>query len=74
MSSLFNPQAIHSGFFLRSAIFLNSHFLPSKVSNFPEREDYPLTIILIAYMAKIIPTIPGNIPTTPKLEHPPKLT
>ena len=69
---------MHSGFFPRSFIFRNWHDLASYVSKccstllvptlYPM---LPLSIIFTAYVANIIPTHPGNIPTTPTVEHPP---
>jgi len=53
--------------------FLKFISLQSNVNKLPSKLDLPLMIIFKASVASISPTIPGNIPMTPRAEQPPEV-
>ena len=74
MSNFFSPHALHEGSLPRIFNFFDWQAFPSKVDKNPSKLLYPFKITFKASIPKIIPTYPGSIPITPKVEHPPILT
>ena len=68
------PHAMHQFFLFRSFSLRKVHDLASQVSKQPYKLLLLLKISFIAYVANIIATIPGSMPMTPSVEHPPMET